>query len=232
MSATVSSRFDDFESADEALLRLEREVGLLDSAIVESAADPAGAFAAFGLAGEARAACEAQLAGGGYLLLLLVGDQRTADRVLDLLDAYKAERTAAPEPDQAEAPPQAEAPEPVAETPEDLRIGEPALVRGGARVTVRAEAVQQQPSAAQDGRRRATAAELAGARLFEPRTIELSETRERPVVEKKLFVREEVLVRTAAEERVERIDDRVRHTEVEIEELPPKDAAAAAPAGG
>ena len=53
---------------------------------------------------------------------------------------------------------------------------------------------------------------------FRDRTIEATETAERPVVEKEARVKEEVVVRKTAEERTERVTDTVRRTEVEVED--------------
>ncbi len=59
------------------------------------------------------------------------------------------------------------------------------------------------------------------------RTIELTETAEEAVVGKTAHVVEEVLVGKQASDRVERVQDTVRRTEVEIEELPGEDATTA-----
>ncbi|HEX9933212.1 MAG TPA: DUF2382 domain-containing protein [Allosphingosinicella sp.] len=237
MSATVSSRFADFAKAESALLRLDREVGLIDSLIVSGAEDRAPLFDAFGLPDDARAACEEQLAGGGWLLIVRVAEQRTADLVLDLLDAYAAEPPEAAAVAQADRAEAEEPLEPKSETGsapmEELRIGAPMLVRGRARVTVKAEAPAEAATAVEEApsaHRRIAPAELSGAGLFEERTIEVGETREKPVVSKSLFVREELVVRKSGTERIERFADSVRRTEVEVEELPPTERAGAAAA--
>ena len=73
--------------------------------------------------------------------------------------------------------------------------------------------------------RRLSAEEIAQGGLFTARVIEFSETRERPVVAKHAFVREELVVRKTADERVETFDDTVRRTEVEVEDLPAERSA-------
>jgi stress response protein YsnF len=54
--------------------------------------------------------------------------------------------------------------------------------------------------------------------VLQERTIELSETAEQAVVAKEARVTEEVVVRKNIGEHSERIDDTVRHTEVEIQD--------------
>ena len=56
--------------------------------------------------------------------------------------------------------------------------------------------------------------------LFQSRTIELTETAEEAVVGKSARVVEEVVVNKGVVEHTETIQDTVRHTEVEVEELP------------
>ncbi len=59
---------------------------------------------------------------------------------------------------------------------------------------------------------------------FGDRTIELTETAEEVVLSKNARVVEEVLVGKVASEHVETVQDSVRRTEVEIEELPATDS--------
>jgi uncharacterized protein (TIGR02271 family) len=54
--------------------------------------------------------------------------------------------------------------------------------------------------------------------LLKERTVELTETAEEAVVAKDAIVKEEVRMRKRADERVEQIDETVRHTEVEVED--------------
>jgi len=55
-------------------------------------------------------------------------------------------------------------------------------------------------------------------RLFQERTIEAVETAEEAVVAKEARVKEELVVRKEAEDRVQTVQDKVRRTEVEIED--------------
>jgi stress response protein YsnF len=56
--------------------------------------------------------------------------------------------------------------------------------------------------------------------LFKERVIEMTETTDEVVFEKQARVREEVVVRKEAHERVEEVDTTVRRTEVEVERIP------------
>jgi hypothetical protein len=55
-------------------------------------------------------------------------------------------------------------------------------------------------------------------------TLVFVETTEKLVVEKELFVREEVVLRKRVDNRVEEIEDSVRRTEVEVQRLSPEEA--------
>jgi hypothetical protein len=57
-----------------------------------------------------------------------------------------------------------------------------------------------------------------GSDAFQERNIEMTETSEEAVVAKEAQVREELVVRKTAEEHVEKIDDTVRRTEVDVDE--------------
>jgi uncharacterized protein (TIGR02271 family) len=57
-----------------------------------------------------------------------------------------------------------------------------------------------------------------GEGSFQQRTIEAEERREEPVVSKQARVKEEVVVKKDAEQRTEKVSDKVRHTEVKVED--------------
>ena len=99
-------------------------------------------------------------------------------------------------------------------------VGEPVVRRGGSRVEAMLEQGGSPPASepAPEGRR-LSGAEIAAGGLFQARVIEVQETREEAVVGKPVFVREGVVVRNSAEGHVERIEDTVRRTEVEVDEL-------------
>jgi hypothetical protein len=55
-------------------------------------------------------------------------------------------------------------------------------------------------------------------------TLVFVETAEKLVVEKEVFVREEVVLSKLVENHVQEIEDKVRRTEVEVERIPPEEA--------
>jgi uncharacterized protein (TIGR02271 family) len=57
-----------------------------------------------------------------------------------------------------------------------------------------------------------------GERTLQERTIEAKESREEPVVSKQARVKEEVVVKKDAEQRTEKVSDKVRYTEVKVED--------------
>jgi stress response protein YsnF len=57
-----------------------------------------------------------------------------------------------------------------------------------------------------------------GDRLFEERTIEATETDEEAVIAKEVRVKEELVIRKDAEDKIQTVRDKVRHTEVEIDD--------------
>jgi uncharacterized protein (TIGR02271 family) len=63
-----------------------------------------------------------------------------------------------------------------------------------------------------------SSADTGGSGLFREQTVELQETAEEAVVAKDAVVTEELRVRKRAAERVESIDDTVRHTEVDVDD--------------
>jgi uncharacterized protein (TIGR02271 family) len=107
---------------------------------------------------------------------------------------------------------------------EQLRVGKREVTRGGARIrsyvveTPVHEQVRLREEHVRVERRPVDEAVAEPNGLFQEREIEVTETSEEAVVAKEARVREEVVVRKEATERVEDIDDTVRHTEVEVDE--------------
>jgi uncharacterized protein (TIGR02271 family) len=109
---------------------------------------------------------------------------------------------------------------------EQLRVGKREVDRGSVRVrsyiveepihedvTLREERVEVERRPVVD--REANAAD---ATLLREQTIEVSERGEAVVVAKDAVVTEEVVVRKTADERVESVDETVRHTEVDVDD--------------
>jgi uncharacterized protein (TIGR02271 family) len=109
---------------------------------------------------------------------------------------------------------------------EQLRVGKREVDRGSVRirsyiveepvredVTLREERVEveRRPVADLD-------VNAAGATLLRDQTIEVSERGEEAVVAKEAVVTEEVVVRKTADERVETVDETLRHTEVDVDD--------------
>jgi uncharacterized protein (TIGR02271 family) len=109
---------------------------------------------------------------------------------------------------------------------EELRVGKQAVRRGGVRVYTHTEerpveeTVTLREERAHVERRpvdrEVSAADLDPAR---ERTIEVTETTEKPMVEKVARVVEEVVVGKDVQERTEQVRDTVRETQVEVEPL-------------
>jgi len=107
---------------------------------------------------------------------------------------------------------------------EQIRIGKREVDRGRVRVRsyIVETPVQQQVSLREEHvevERRAVNRPVTDAdRLFQERTIEATESAEEAVVAKEARVVEELVVRKEAEEHVQTVQDKVRRTEVEIED--------------
>jgi uncharacterized protein (TIGR02271 family) len=109
---------------------------------------------------------------------------------------------------------------------EDIQIGKRAVETGGVRVSshVREVPVEKEVRLREEHvtierrpvDRPATEADLRNLR---EETIEVRETREEPVIAKEARVVEEIRVRKDAEERSQKVQDTVRRTEVEVEQL-------------
>jgi uncharacterized protein (TIGR02271 family) len=109
---------------------------------------------------------------------------------------------------------------------EELRIGKRVVERGGARVRtyIRETPVHEQVTRREEHvnieRRPVDQSQAAnlGPDALQERTIDVRETAEEAVVQKVANVREELVVSKTAEERVQQIDETVRHTEVEVDQ--------------
>lgn len=119
---------------------------------------------------------------------------------------------------------------------EELRVGKRTMVRGGARVhsymeevpvTTEVELLDEQTSIERRAvNRRLSEEEIASSGLLQDRVVEVTQMREEAVVTKEAVVREELVVKKTIEKRVERIQETVRRTAVEMERLEPELAGA------
>ncbi|HEX8062046.1 MAG TPA: DUF2382 domain-containing protein [Allosphingosinicella sp.] len=112
----------------------------------------------------------------------------------------------------------------------DSRVGDSRVVKGGSKVLFAEDAPATQQAEAQG--RSISEAEIAERGLLRERVIEIGETREEAVVSKQAVVREELVVRKDVEQRTERIAETVRRTEVDVEQLEPKEAPEGESGGG
>jgi uncharacterized protein (TIGR02271 family) len=236
VSSTITALYDTREEADRALRSLQAQLSTVRTGVYDHSQASRAALQALDLSPEERAACEAKLADGEYLLLAQVGSGEDLDRVVAILETPAPET---PPGDAAETPAAGEAAraqdsravseERLPLVDEELRVGTREVVRGGARVQSRVESapvtqevdlleefvrVESRPVS-----RLATEEELERGGLLRGRVIEISQVREEAVVNKEVFVREEVVVTKTVEHRVEQIHETLRHTEVEVETL-------------
>ena len=237
MTRAVTAGYDRLEEADEALEHVSEQVELIDVSVVSNSPAGRSRLQNFDLAPDVRANCEAILERSGFLLVALVPDDSTAQKVIGLLGDVPGSGNA---PAAAEPASSEEQRIPLVE--EQLRVGKRTYVRGGARVrthvsevavqedvelTAEHASVERRP----DGRS-LTEEEIAAAGLLKERVIDISEMREEAVVSKQAFVREELVVSKTTEHRVERIDETVRRTEATVEEIRPEAQPALAGAAG
>ncbi len=109
---------------------------------------------------------------------------------------------------------------------EELRVGKREVESGGARVTTRVEEtpVEEQVTVRDETvevERRVVDRPASGADLaaFQEGTVEVRERYEEPVVEKEARVTGEVGIRKDVDERTETVQDTVRRTDVDVEDL-------------
>jgi len=109
---------------------------------------------------------------------------------------------------------------------EELRVGKRVVRKGGVRVYSRiVETPVEQTIDLQEQKARVERRpmdrplERGEASRMREQSIEVTETSEEPVIEKRARVREEVVVGKETTHRTEQVRDKVRHTEVEVEQL-------------
>ena len=242
MSHIVTALYESRREAALALQALKTGAFLAHADIYDRSETSLQALRALDLTPEERAAFESKVAGGDYLLLAQPRSGESPERIIAVLEQAAAEPAAE---SAAQAPSQSPAPAPAAATAppgaavvaeeripvveEELRIGTREVVRGGARVRTRVEEgpVAQDIElmsevvrvASRPASRPVTEQELESGGLLRDRVIEIAQVREEAVVTKEVVVREEVVVSKTTERRVEQINETVRRTVVETEDL-------------
>jgi stress response protein YsnF len=236
MSHTVTALYDSRDEASRALNSLRAEVSPAHADIYDRSEASLQALRALDLTAEEQTACESKLASGEYLLVARPRSGESPDTIIAVLERAAAEpsgETRSPAPSQATGT-MARSPAVVAEeripvVEEELQIGTREVVRGGARVRTRVEAVPVAQEielmsefvrvASRPASRPVSEQELEAGGLLRDRVIEIAQVREEAVVSKEVFVREEVVVSKTTERRVEQINETVRRTVVDTEDL-------------
>lgn len=110
------------------------------------------------------------------------------------------------------------------EAREEMRVGKREVESGGARIHKRVkerpveETVTLREEEVDVERRSTSETTTDPERAFEEETIEMTETKEEPVVEKETYVEGEVVARKKSRQRSETVRETVRETEIEVEE--------------
>ena len=219
MATTVASVFDADVVRKVVNELLEAGLERRDIAIVEGDADEARAEVAGRGFGEEDVRAFEEAVRRGKALVAAEAPEEKADRAGAVMDRHEA----TPELEERSVP--------VAE--EELAVGKRKVLRGGVRVTSRVvekpveEKVRLREEHVEAGRervdRRLSPEEAEAA--FKERTVEMTETAEEAEVEKEARVVEEVSLEKRAEEHEATVRDKVRRTEVEVEELAAKPRA-------
>lgn len=204
-----------------------------------------------------RAVYEEGIRRGGYLLAAQASEEN-ADRVIEILNACNAidldarasewqqagwTRPARPDQELTEGMQTDVREERIPVVDEQLRIGKREVDRGSVRVRsyVHEEPVQEQVRLREEHvevERRPVNEPLSaegdaalGDKAWQDREVEMTEKGEEAVVGKEAVVKEEVVLKKQAQERTERVDDTVRHTEVDVEDTRGRKPAPSRPAG-
>jgi len=228
MSRTVTALYDTRAEAETARARLQAEAGAGNNRIL--AKDTAAAIDGLKLSTSDTAHYREELSRGGHLLVAEVPDGKDAERIIRVLEQSMSNYAS-----QAAADLDGRAGTTVEEVrlpqvEEQIRVGKKQVERGGARVrsfvreapavenvSLRQERVSVETRPAE---RWLTEDDVVSAGLLKDRVVEVSEMTEEPIISKLAVVREEVILKKEVTERVQTITDTVRHTEVEVEELP------------
>jgi stress response protein YsnF len=230
MSRLVTALYDSRAQAETARARLAAELQADNMRIVGK--DAAAAVDTFKFSSKDAVHYRDELKRGGILLVAHVPSGQDPQRIVDLLESTTAGNAARGQHANPENRLLDEVRIPQAS--EELRIGTRAVERGGARVrSFTREAPASEAVALRDEHveidsrsadRRLTEEEVISAGLLKDRVIEVSEMREEPVITKAAVVREEILLRKNVTERVETVHETLRHTEIDVDELPPREA--------
>jgi len=236
MASTILAHFDSEADADRILTVLAKKVTLQDSAVLTPDAAGALTVESLSLSPDERAACEAQLKRGGFILLAQADESGPMLRALDEIAPQALVVALQPSPSSdVAAPAQAVEEETIPIVEAELRVGKREVRRGTARVhsfPVETPARQEVDLLEEEANiarrpvnRRLTDEEVISGGLLKERVFEIAEMREEAVVSKEAYVREELVMAKDVRQRTEQIEDTVRRTEVEMERLEPEETA-------
>jgi hypothetical protein len=224
MSRTVAALYSTRAEAETAQARLRNQFQTTSTTIIGQYLGEG--LEAFRFSDEDRSYYQEALSRGDYLLCAQVPSGQDPERLVQALqESTSIERTKQTDPLSARAPDLSEADRSAPDQAADrvLFVGEAWIARGGAQVTYTAPKSSGQASSRSSfsppGARRLYDQELQGAGLLQDRTVEASAMGEVPVITRRPVVREEVVIRKAAEERTEIIRDTVRRTASEVTDL-------------
>ena len=221
MATSVISAFDG-ETAGKVVEELlkagfpERDVEVLDGGEDEIVAEIVGRGFA-----EADARGFAEEVGGGKRLVAAKAPEAQVERAVAIMERHEAERGGARE--------RSGGGETVQAVEEELKVGKRKVATGGVRVTTRVSerpvqrTVRLREEHVEADRRevdRVLSPEEAEA-AFEEKTVEMTGTAEEAVARKEARVVGEVALGKRVEERSETVRDKVRKSEVEVEEVAP-----------
>jgi stress response protein YsnF len=165
----------------------------------------------------------AEAAGEGKTLVAARAPQAKLDRAVSIIERFEAAGEESKEEERSARQQRVTVPE----VEEELEVGKRKVVKGGVRVTssVSEQPVEETVNLREErvkAERRAVDRDLRpeeAETAFEERTIEMTETSEEAEIEKQARVVGEVSLTKTAKEREQTVRDKVRHTEVEVEEI-------------
>ncbi len=170
----------------------------------------------------------AEAAGEGKTLVAARAPEAKLESAVEIIERYEAGEEDEDDEEESSRPARSkERSETVQVVEEELGIGKRKMVRGGVRVTssVSEQPVQEKVRLREEevrAERRPVDRELSpeeAEAAFEEKTVEMTETAEEAEIEKQARVVEEVSLTKTAKEREQTIRDKVRRTDVEVEEI-------------
>ncbi|HZV83893.1 MAG TPA: YsnF/AvaK domain-containing protein [Brevundimonas sp.] len=235
MSSIVWALYDTRGEAERAVRSVTAEVPLRHAGVYDASPASLEALRRLDLSPNDLAACERKLSAHEHLLLVRAKTADDIDRIIAVLESGPAPETPQSRPGTLTAQETLAPGSAVIEEErgalieEELRVGAPEVVRGGARVRTHVEEIPHTRDVElleeillvdkRPANRRIDEQELQSAGLMRGRVVEIAQMREEAVVTKQAFVREEVVVRKTVERRVEQVHETLRKSELEAEDF-------------